>query len=74
MLADDGDGKPSPAKSVEAYVSKAFGDHLGEVRKAMEALAARFEPQELNRIGFRLYEHFRPRFRRTCAAGARRGC
>ena len=26
----------------------------------MEALAARYEPAELNRIGFRLYEKFRP--------------
>ena len=26
----------------------------------MEALAARHDPEELNRIGFRLYEHFRP--------------
>jgi hypothetical protein len=60
VLADDGGGKPSPAKPVEAYVAKAFGEHLAEVRKAMEQLAARYEPQELNRIGFRLYEHFRP--------------
>jgi hypothetical protein len=60
VLADDGNGDPAPAKPVEAYVAKAFGDHLAEVRKAMEALAARFEPEELNRVGFRLYEHFRP--------------
>lgn len=60
VLADDGNGKPAPAKPVEAYIAKAFGDHLAEVRKAMEALAERFEPEELNRIGFRLYEHFRP--------------
>ena len=59
VLADDG-GRPSPAKLVEAYVAKAFGDRLAEVRKAMESLAARYEPQELNRVGFRLYEHFRP--------------
>jgi hypothetical protein len=26
----------------------------------MEALAAKIEAQELNRIGFRLYERFRP--------------
>ncbi|MDO9713714.1 hypothetical protein [Paracraurococcus lichenis] len=60
VLADNGDGKPSPAEPVEAYVAKAFGDHLAEVRKAMEALAKRYEPGELNRVGFRLYEHFRP--------------
>ena len=39
---------------------KAFGDHWAEVRSAMEALAARYEPAEINRIGFRLYEKFRP--------------
>ena len=26
----------------------------------MEDLAARYDPEELNRVGFRLYEHFRP--------------
>jgi hypothetical protein len=60
VLADDGGGKALPAKPVETYVAKAFGDHLAEIRKAMEALAAKFEPEELNRVGFRLYEHFRP--------------
>jgi hypothetical protein len=45
---------------VRTYIAKAFGDRLGEVRTAMEALAGRLEPEELNRIGFRLYEHFRP--------------
>jgi hypothetical protein len=45
---------------VERYLAKAFGDHLAEVRTAMEVLAARYEPVELNRIGSRLYEKFRP--------------
>lgn len=53
-------GKPEPARPVNAYISKAFGPHLAEVRKTMEVLAARYEPEELNRIGFRLYEQFRP--------------
>ena len=60
VLADAGAGKPAPAAPVRAYIAKAFGDRLGEVRTAMEALAGRLEPEELNRIGFRLYEHFRP--------------
>jgi hypothetical protein len=60
VVLAEGGGKPSPAKPVQAYVAKAFGDHLAEVRKAMEQLAARYEPEELNRVGFRLYEHFRP--------------
>ncbi|NOG71909.1 hypothetical protein [Roseicella sp. DB1501] len=55
-----GDGRPAPAAPVRAYVERAFGRHLPAVRQAMEALAARHAPEELNRIGFRLYEHFRP--------------
>jgi len=39
---------------------KVFGARLAEVRTAMETLAARYDPVELNRIGFRLYENFRP--------------
>jgi hypothetical protein len=60
ILADAGGGKPAPAAPVAAYVRKAFGDRLDEVRAAMEELAGRYPPAELNRIGFRLYEHFRP--------------
>jgi hypothetical protein len=56
VLADAGDGKPAPAAPVAAYIAKAFGSHLAEVREAMAALAAKHDPQELNRIGFRLYE------------------
>ena len=60
VLADAGDGKPAPAAPVAAYIAKAFGGRLEEVRDVMVVLAARIEPQELNRVGFRLYEHFRP--------------
>jgi hypothetical protein len=60
VLADAGGSKPAKAAPVQAYVAKAFGSRLGEVRAAMEELAARFEPEELNRVGFRLYERFRP--------------
>jgi len=59
VLAGAG-GKPEPAGPVRAYISKAFGEHLAAVRGAMEDLASQLDPQELNRIGFRLYEHFRP--------------
>jgi hypothetical protein len=58
-MAADGD-QPSDPAAVERYVAKAFGDHLAEVRAAMEDLAAHHDPVELNRIGFRLYEKFRP--------------
>lgn len=60
VLADAGGGKPAPAAPVQAYVGRAFGRHLPAVRAAMEELAARYDPAELNRIGFRLYEGFRP--------------
>jgi hypothetical protein len=52
--------QPTDHTAVERYLAKAFGDHLAEVRAAMEELAARYDPAELNRIGFRLYERFRP--------------
>ena len=53
-------GKPASATGVRTYLTRAFGDRLGEVRVAMEALAASLPPDELNRVGFRLYERFRP--------------
>ena len=60
VVLAEGEGKPAPAAPVQAYVTKAFGEHLAAVRKAMEDLAAQHEPEELNRVGFRLYEAFRP--------------
>jgi hypothetical protein len=59
LRAADGD-KPADPAGVQRYLAKAFGEHLEEVRQAMEELAGRYEPAELNRIGFRLYEKFRP--------------
>jgi hypothetical protein len=59
LRAADGD-QPADPVGVERYLVKAFGDHLAEVRTAVEELAARYEPAELNRIGFQLYETFRP--------------
>jgi len=59
LRADD-NGKPASAKSVQTYIARAFGDRLAEVREAMEAVAASLPPKELTRIGFRLYERFRP--------------
>ena len=52
MCATDGE-QPADPVAVQRYLAKAFGDHLDE-------LASRYEPAELNRIGFRLYEKFRP--------------
>lgn len=59
-LRADKDGKPADPAAVRRYLQRAFGGRLAEVRAAMETAAARLSPQELNRIGFRLYEAFRP--------------
>jgi hypothetical protein len=59
LRAADGDQPADPA-TVQRYLAKAFSDRLDEMREAMEELASRYEPAELNRIGFRLYERFRP--------------
>ena len=59
LRAADGD-QPAASAPVARYLANAFGDRLAEVREAMATLAARYEPAELNRIGFRLYEMFRP--------------
>ena len=50
---------PANPTAVQGYLDNAFGEHLVEVSGAMEVLAARYEPAELNRIGFKLYEKFR---------------
>jgi hypothetical protein len=39
--------------------SKAFGAHLAKAEAAMRQLAELLPPEELNRVGFRLYEWFR---------------
>jgi len=59
LRADD-NGRPASARSVASYIAKAFGDRLNEAISAMEALAGMLPPEELNRVGFRLYESFRP--------------
>ena len=71
LRAANGD-QPADPVGVERYLVKAFGDHLAEVRTAMEELAARYEPAELNRIGFRCMRHSGLRSRRTTKGGARR--
>lgn len=53
-------GKPMAPHGVRSYIARAFGERLEDVRAEMVALAAMYSPEELNRIGFRLYERFRP--------------
>jgi len=65
--------KPASPRPAYAYVGKAFGEHLPAVRKAMEALADSLPLEELNRIGFRLYEHFRPEVPAGAAGWGKKG-
>jgi hypothetical protein len=71
-LRTEDDGKPASSKSVASYIARAFGDRLGEARAAMEALAASLPPEELNRVGFWLYERFRPDVPEGARGGVRR--
>ena len=59
LRAADGE-QPADPMAVQRYLAKAFGDHLDEARQAMDELASRYEPAELNRISFRLFEKFHP--------------
>ncbi len=65
--------KPASPRPAYAYVEKAFGEHLPAVRRAMEVLADSLPPEELNRIGFRLYEHFRPEVPAGAAGWGKKG-
>ncbi len=55
-----------PAK-VRTYLESKFGEDLDRVRAALEALAAAYEPEELEGVAYSLYEEFRPKI----AAGKR---
>ena len=53
--------KPVDPASVDRYLAGRFGDDLPRVRKAMEDLAAAFDPEELEDAAYGLYEKFRPK-------------
>ncbi len=53
-------GKPINPASVRRYLQSKFGEHLGAVRAAMEALAQSRSPEDLARKAYDLYEAFRP--------------
>ena len=53
-------GKPGNPAQIERYLAGKFGERLGDARQAMAVLAAAHEPADLYRLGFRLYEQFRP--------------
>lgn len=65
--------KPAAPRPSHAYVEKAFAEHLPAVRRAMEALPDSLPPEELNRIGFRLYERFRPEVPAGAAGWGKKG-
>ncbi|MDB6110559.1 MAG: hypothetical protein JWR69_2309 [Pedosphaera sp.] len=52
--------RPIAPATVERYLERKFGDALPEIWKAMKSLANAFEPPELARRAFHLYEQFRP--------------
>src|SRR3954470_3372721 len=53
-------GKPGNPAQIETYLAGKFGDQLDKARSVMAELAAAYEPVDLYRRGFRLYEQFRP--------------
>ena len=53
-------GKPGNPAQIERYLAGKFGERLDDARQAMAELAAAYEPADLYRRGFRLYEQFRP--------------
>lgn len=53
-------GTPIDPQAVQRYLDQKFGEDLGDVRSAMEALAKAFAPEDLARRAYALYEAFRP--------------
>lgn len=53
-------GAPVDSQAVVRYLRGKFGASLTPAFEAMQALAAAYPPEQLNREGFRLYERFRP--------------
>lgn len=52
--------KPVDPQSVQRYLEQKFGQALDEVRAAMQDLANSYEPEQLARRAYGLYEKFRP--------------
>jgi hypothetical protein len=53
-------GKPGAPARIEKYLRAKFGARLNDARQAMAELAAAYEPGDLNLLGVRMYEGFRP--------------
>jgi hypothetical protein len=52
--------KPVDPEGVQRYLESKFGDALGPVEAAMDALASSLGPEDLAARAFELYEVFRP--------------
>ena len=52
--------QPIESESVERYLESKFGESLGTARSAMRDLAKAFQPEQLLKNAFGLYEEFRP--------------
>jgi hypothetical protein len=52
--------QPIDPEKAQKYLESKFGERLSAVREAMEALAAAFEPDALEKASYKLYEKFRP--------------
>jgi len=64
---------PIDSAAAEKYLMSKFGDSYDAARKAMEELAASFEPDELCAEAFGLYEQFRPQIARGAKGWGQKG-
>ena len=48
------------SESAQKYLESKFGEDFEAARDAMRTLAKAHKPAELDKIGFKLYERFRP--------------
>ena len=60
LCAAEPDGTPASGRPAQNYLRRVFGERLEEVRDAMRTVARSYPPEELNRLGMRIYEGFRP--------------
>jgi hypothetical protein len=54
-------GRPEDPAAVQRYLEQKFGDDLGRVTAALNALAKSLPPRRLEAEAFALYEAFRPK-------------
>ncbi|KAJ7549019.1 hypothetical protein O6H91_07G036800 [Diphasiastrum complanatum] len=52
--------KPIPSRTVKSYLLRKFGTDYDRVKEAMATLACKYSPDEIGKVGYILYEKFRP--------------